>query len=90
MKSDVALNNFKNVKEYILLLPIHEQIKEIDKMIKCHSDYNHPRLQIKNKYALINQFKDFKKSVIIYHLQQLRDNPSISNTVPPLHEMLTC
>ena len=90
MKSDVALNNFKNVKEYILLLPIHEQIKEIDKMIKCHSDYNHPRLQIKNKYALINQFKDFKKSVIIYHLQQLRDNPSISNTAPPLHEMLTC
>ena len=90
MKSDVALNNFKNVKEYILLLPIHEQIKEIDKMIKFHSDYNHPRLQIKNKYALINQFKDFKKSVIIYHLQQLRYNPSISNTVPPLHEMLTC
>ena len=90
MKSDAALNNFKNVKEYILLLPIHEQIKEIDRMIKCHSDFNHPRVQIKKKYALINQFKDLKKSIIIYHLQQLLDNPSISKTIPPLHEMLTC
>ena len=90
MKSDAALNNFKNVKEYVLLLPIHEQIKEIDRMIKCHSDFNHPRVQIKKNYALIDQFKDFKKSIIIYHLQQLRDNPSISKTIPPLHEMLTC
>ena len=48
----------------------------------------YPRVQIKKKYALINQFKDFKESLIIYHLQQLRDNPSLSNTVPPLHEML--
>ena len=90
MKSDAALNNFKNVKEYILLLPIHEQIKEIDRMIKCHSDFNHPRVQIKKKYALINQFIDLKKSIIIYHLQQLLDNSSISKTIPPLHEMLTC
>ena len=61
MKGDAALNNLKNAKEYIILLPINEQIKEIDRMIKCHSDYNHPRVQVKKKYALIRQFKDFKE-----------------------------
>ena len=38
MKDDDALDNFKNVREYILLLPIHEQIREINRMIKCHKN----------------------------------------------------
>ena len=57
-------------------------------MIKCHSEYNHPRVQIKKKYALMRQFKDFKVSLIQYYLQQLRDDPSIAKTMPPLLKML--
>ena len=38
MKGDDALDIFKNVREYILLLPIHEQIREINRMIKCHKN----------------------------------------------------
>ena len=87
MKSIEVLDNLKNVREYILLLPVHEQIREVNRMIKYHREYNQPGVQIKKKYALINQFKDFKESLIIYHLQQLGDNPSLSNGVPPLHEM---
>ena len=90
MKGDAALNNLKNAKEYIILLPINEQIKEIDRMIKCHSDYNYPRVQVKKKYALIRKFKDFKESLIQYYLQQIRDDPSIAKSMPALHEMLAC
>ena len=88
MTGDDTLNNFKNVREHILLLPIYEQTKEIDRMIKCHSEYNQPRVQIKKKYALIRQFKDFKVSLVQYYLQQLRDDPSIAKTMPPLLKML--
>ena len=68
MKSNDELNNFENVREYILLLLIHEQIREIDRIIKYHSNYNHPRVQVKKKYALIRQFKDFKESLVQYYL----------------------
>ena len=68
MKSNDELNNFENVREYILLLLIHEQIREIDRIIKYHSNYNHPRVQVKKKYALICQFKDFKESLVQYYL----------------------
>ena len=88
MKGHDALNNFKNVREHILLLPINEQIREIDRMIKCHTEYNHPRVQVKKKYTLIRQFKDFKESSVQYYLQQIRDDSSIAKTMPPLHEIL--
>ena len=88
MKSNDELNNFENVREYILLLLIHEQIREIDRIIKYHSNYNHPRVQVKKKYALIRQFKDFKESLVQYYLQQIRDDPSIAKTMPPLHEIV--
>ena len=88
MKSNDELNNFENVREYILLHLIHEQIREIDRIIKYHSNYNHPRVQVKKKYALIRQFKDFKESLVQYYLQQIRDDPSIAKTMPPLHEIV--
>ena len=88
MKNDEALDNFKNVREYILLLPIHELIREIDRMIKCNTECNHPRVQVKKKYALIRQFKDFKVSLVQCHLEQIRDDRSIAKTMPPLHEIL--
>ena len=49
------------MREYILLLPIKEQISEINKMIKYHTNSKQPYVDVKNKYALINQFKDLKK-----------------------------
>lgn len=58
-KVNDILSNFRNVKEYILLLPIREQIDEINKMIEYHMNYNHPRLNIRNKYMIVNHFKDF-------------------------------
>ena len=88
MKGHDALNNFKSVRKYILLLPIHEQVREIDRMIKFHTEYNHPRIQVKKKYTLIRQFKDFKESSVQYYLQQIRDDSSIAKTMPPLHEIL--
>ena len=88
MKGHDALNNFKNVREHILLLPIHEQMREIDRMIKCHTEYNHPRVQVKKKYILIRQFKDFKESSVQYYLQQICDDSSTAKTMPPLHEIL--
>ena len=33
MKINKVLDNFRNIKKSILLLPIQEQIKEINKMI---------------------------------------------------------
>lgn len=73
MKNNNALNNFNNVMEYILLLPIDEQIYELDKIMKYHENYHHPHANVRQKYAIINQIKDLKKDLIIYHLQELRD-----------------
>ena len=88
MKINKVLDNFRNIKKSILLLPIQEQIKEINKMIEYHTNYNHPRVQIKKKYIIINQFKDFKMPLIAYHPQQIRDNPTIVKYTPPLHVLL--
>ena len=44
MKLNEVQNNINNVEEYILLLPIHEQIYEINKILDYHMNYNHPRL----------------------------------------------
>ena len=38
-----------------------------------HENYHHPHAKVKQKYAIINQIKDFKKDLIIYHLKELRD-----------------
>ena len=46
------------------MLPIQEQLIEINKKIEYHNNYNQPRLQVNKKYATINQLKDFKKSII--------------------------
>lgn len=56
MATNEMLSNFRNARKYIFLLPIHEQIAKIDKMIEHHSNYNHPRVIVKQKYALLKQF----------------------------------
>ena len=95
MPINEALSNFENVREYILLLPIHEQIAEIKKMIDYYTNYKRPRTIIKQQYAQIKRYKHFKRSVIAYHLQKLRDNPldeSLKQTTPlyKLLQRLSC
>ena len=86
MTTNETLSNFRNARKYIFSLPIHEQIVETDKMIEHHSNYNRPRVIVKQKYALLKQFKDFKRSITAYHLQRLRDNTLDEDLkhIPPL------
>ena len=88
MKSNDVLNNFKNVKKYILLLPIQEQLDEINEMINYHTNFKHPLIEVKNKYAIISQLKDFKKSLIKYHLQELCSDPLKHKETLPLYKLL--
>ena len=59
-------------------------------MIDYHTNYNHPRTIVKQKYALIEQFKDFKRSIIACHLQNIVNNPSDKDLkrIPPLYKLL--
>ena len=86
MTTNETFSNFRNARKYIFSLPIHEEIVETDKMIEHHSNYNRPRVIVKQKYALLKQFKDFKRSITAYPLQRLRDNPLDENLkhIPPL------
>ena len=86
MTTNEALSNFRNARKYIFPLPIHEQIVEINKMIEHQSNYNRSRVIVKQQYALLKQFKDFKRSITAYHLQRLCDNPLDENLrhIPPL------
>ena len=47
MKNNDVLNNFKNVREYILLLPIQEQLNEINKMIDYHTNISILSMKLK-------------------------------------------
>ena len=70
-----------------MLLPIHKQIYEINKILDYHMNYNHLRLQVKKKSSKINQIKDLKKSLIQYHLEQLKANPSLVKISVPLYKL---
>lgn len=63
MKTINTLNSIKNVKEYIIIFPIQEQLIETNKLIEYHTNYNHARLQVNKKYATTNQLKDLRKSL---------------------------
>ena len=89
MKLNEVQNNINNVREYILLLPINEQIYEINKILDYHVNYNHPKLQVKKKCSKINQIKDLKKSLIKYHLQQLKANLPLARNSVPLYKLLS-
>lgn len=89
MKTNEVLNNFRNVCEYILLLPFEEQMYEVNKIIKHHSKYNNPRKDEKRQNSTIRDLKDFKKDLIRFHLQELVDNPKLANNSKPLHELLS-
>ena len=87
MKTDEALTNFKNLNEYIVMLPFGEQMYEIDNVIKYHENYHHPSINIKQKFRLISDTKKFKKGLNRLHLEELRDNPNLVNNFKPFHEL---
>ena len=80
--------NFKNLSEYIVMLPFEEQMYEVNNVIKYHENYKHPRTDIKQKFGLITDLKKFKKDLIELYLQELIDNPKLAVNSKPLYELL--
>ena len=60
MKNNDVLNNFKNVREYILLLPIQEQLNEINKMIDYHTNISILSMKLKVNMQLQINLKTLK------------------------------
>ena len=69
MKTNEVLTSFKNLSEYIVMLPFEEQIYEINNVIKYHENYHNPGINIKQKFRLINDIKKFKKDLIRLYLE---------------------
>lgn len=73
--------------KHIHLLPIQEQLAEVNKMIDYFSNYYHVWTNVKQQYAMIEQFKDFKCMIIAEHIEKLRDNKYLKQS-PPLYKLL--
>ena len=54
---------FYNIKQYLHLLPVHEQMAEINKMIDFYSKLNLACYNVKKRFRQIEQLKNFKKNV---------------------------
>ena len=54
---------FYNIKQYLHLLPVHEQMAEIKKMIDFYSKLNLACYNVKKRFRQIEQLKNFKKNV---------------------------
>ena len=89
MKSNEVLTNFKDIAKYILYLPFEEQMYEINRIINYLINYKYQRLNVHHKFTFINDIKDFRKDLIKYHLQKIRDNPIIANNSKPLYKILS-
>ena len=68
------LTHFYNVKQYLHLLPLHEQMTEINKMIDYYSKLNHACYNVKKIFSQTEQLKNLKRSIIVNHVAQLRDD----------------
>ena len=89
MKTDETLTNFKNLSEYIVMLPFEEKMYEINNVIKYHENYHHRRMNVKQKFRLISDTKKFKKDLRRLHLEELKDNPNLAMNSKPLLELLS-
>ena len=68
------LTHFYNVRQYLHLLPLHEQMAEINKMIDYYSKLNHACYNVKKRFSQIEQLKNLKRSIIVNHVARLRDD----------------
>ena len=55
---------FVNLSQYIHLLPLDEQISEIDRMIKHYSKKNHPCYNFRNRFSSLKDLKDIKRELL--------------------------
>ena len=51
--------------------------------------YKYQRLNVYHKFTLINDIKKFKEDLIRYHLEELKDNPSLVFNSKPLYKLLS-
>ena len=56
--------HFMNVKYYIHLLPLTEQITEIDSMINHCSKKNHPFYNFRNRFSLLKDLSKLKQQLL--------------------------
>lgn len=55
---------FMNVKHYIHLLPLDEQITQINNMIRHYSKKNHACYNFRNRFSLLKDLKDLKQQFL--------------------------
>ena len=67
-------NHFKNVRQYLHLLLLHEQMAEINKMIDYYSSIKFPYSRPNKRFNQIKKLKEFKPLIIINHIARLRDD----------------
>ena len=68
------LNHFKNVRQYLHLLPLHEQMAEINKMIDYYSNIKFLYSNQNKRFNKIKQLKEFKRLIIINHIARSIDD----------------
>ena len=68
------LTHFYNVKQYLHLLPLHEQMTEINKLIDYYSNLNRACYNVKKRFSQIEQLKNSKRSIIVNYVARLRDD----------------
>lgn len=59
-------------KQYMSLLPIHEQLAEIDKMIEHTSNVKYPYCKARKRFDGIKYLKEVKRALIIMHIEKMR------------------
>ena len=62
----------KNVIPYMYLLPLHEQLADINKIIEYCSNVKYLYENAKKRFNYIKQLKEVKWSIIIEDIAQLR------------------
>ena len=68
------LNHFKNVRQYLHLLLLHEEMAEINKVIDYYSNIKFPYSNQNKRFNEIKQLKEFKCLIIINHIARLIDD----------------
>ena len=68
------LNHFQNVRQYLHLLLLHEEMAEINKVIDYYSNIKFPYSNQNKRFNEIKQLKEFKCLIIINHIARLIDD----------------
>ena len=56
--------HFMNVKYYIHLLPLTQEITETDSMINQYSKKNHPFYNLRNRSSLLKDLENLKQQLL--------------------------